>query len=331
MKQLKQVSKLWLLMLPLAAVMLVWAFRRATIGEVLLILRSLQLWQMMVLIGVNLLLLLLFSARWWLILRMYEKQVSYLRLSMYRMIGAAVSYVTPGPQFGGEPVQVALLRKHNLLLPAAISSVFLDRSIELLANFGFLALGIGLLAARGLFGLPTNGVWIPAMIMIAVPAGHLAALSLRRSPLTLLLELILGRKQRQGWQARVVEVTRAAEEQMSEICRNRPAALVQVLFVTVLVWVGMVFEYYLALRFLGLVLNLPETVMALTAARLAFLTPLPAGLGVLEAGQVMAMEVLGYPADAGIAISVFIRARDILVAVSGLLLGVWAGLDRRIK
>jgi glycosyltransferase 2 family protein len=285
----------------------------------------------MVLIGVNLLLLLLFSARWWLILRMYKKRVSYLRLSIYRMMGAAVSYLTPGPQFGGEPLQVALLRKHNLALPVAISSVFLDRTIELLANFSFLAVGMGLLAASGLAGLPTSGVWIPAILMIAVPAGHLAALSMRRSPLTLLLEWILGRKQRQGWQARVVEVTRAAEEQMSDFCRNRPSAFVQVLLVTALVWIGMVFEYYLTLRFLGLVLSLPEAVMALTAARLAFLTPLPAGLGLLEAGQVMAMEVLGYPAAAGIAMSVIIRVRDVLIAVTGLLFGVWAGFDRRTK
>jgi hypothetical protein len=45
----------------------------------------------------------------------------------------------------------------------------------------------------------------------------------------------------------------------------------------------------------------------------------------------VAMEVPGYPAATGIAISVFIRARDVLVAVTGLLLGVWAGSDRRIK
>jgi uncharacterized membrane protein YbhN (UPF0104 family) len=60
-----------------------------------------------------------------------------------------------------------------------------------------------------------------------------------------------------------------------------------------------------------------QTVSALTAARLAFLTPLPSGLGALEASQVLAMQALGLEPTFGISISLLIRLRDILFGMVG--------------
>jgi uncharacterized protein (TIRG00374 family) len=85
------------------------------------------------------------------------------------------------------------------------------------------------------------------------------------------------------------------------------------------VWVGMVYEYWLLTNFLGLRLSVIQSISALTAARLAFLTPLPGGLGVLEASQVLAMQTLGLDPSYGVSISLLIRLRDILFGLAGLL------------
>ncbi len=77
-------------------------------------------------------------------------------------------------------------------------------------------------------------------------------------------------------------------------------------------------EYWLTLYFLGLPLNLGSAIIALTAARLAFLTPLPAGLGALEAGQILAMQALGAPAEVGLSASLLIRLRDLIIGGLGL-------------
>ncbi len=69
--------------------------------------------------------------------------------------------------------------------------------------------------------------------------------------------------------------------------------MLQATLVSLSVWLGMVFEYWLMTYFLGLRLSLMQAVSALTAARLAFLTPLPGGLGALEASQVLALQTLG--------------------------------------
>jgi uncharacterized membrane protein YbhN (UPF0104 family) len=61
--------------------------------------------------------------------------------------------------------------------------------------------------------------------------------------------------------------------------------------------------------------------------RLAFLVPLPGGLGALEASQTFALAALGFQPALGIALSLLIRARDIILGAAGLALA--AVLARR--
>ena len=77
-------------------------------------------------------------------------------------------------------------------------------------------------------------------------------------------------------------------------------------------------EYWLTLRFLGVQLNLSQTIGALAAARIAFLTPLPGGIGALEASQVIVLQALGFHPAMGISVSLLIRARDLTLGGIGL-------------
>ena len=70
----------------------------------------------------------------------------------------------------------------------------------------------------------------------------------------------------------------------------------------------------------------PQSVVVLPAARVAFLLPVPAGLGALEAGQVLAMQALGINPAVGIGLSLLIRSRDIIFGGLGLW---WGGLQSR--
>jgi uncharacterized membrane protein YbhN (UPF0104 family) len=71
--------------------------------------------------------------------------------------------------------------------------------------------------------------------------------------------------------------------------------------------------------FLGIRLNVLEIFAALTLLQLAFLVPLPGGLGALEASQVFALGAFGQPASAAISLTLLQRARDILNGGLGLL------------
>ena len=72
--------------------------------------------------------------------------------------------------------------------------------------------------------------------------------------------------------------------------------------------------------FLGVQLDLIELFAALTFLQLAFLVPLPGGLGAMEASQVFVFGVLGEPAAAAISLALLQRARDILNGGLGMLI-----------
>jgi uncharacterized membrane protein YbhN (UPF0104 family) len=88
-----------------------------------------------------------------------------------------------------------------------------------------------------------------------------------------------------------------------------------------LIWILMIFEYRITLSFLGVTPTPGQVVIAMTAGRLALLTPVPGGLGALEASQVLATQALGWGAQVGLALSIVIRARDLLLAGFGVGLG----------
>ena len=136
-----------------------------------------------------------------------------------------------------------------------------------------------------------------------------------KQPLTRVTDY-LPRKIAQNW---ISLSLRNVEEEMSVFCIDFPKTVLQATLVSFSVWLGMVFEYWLMTYFLGLRLSLMHAVSALTAARLAFLTPLPGGLGALEASQVLALQTLGLEPSYGISISLLIRLRDIFFGLVGLL------------
>jgi uncharacterized membrane protein YbhN (UPF0104 family) len=119
----------------------------------------------------------------------------------------------------------------------------------------------------------------------------------------------------------MVTVFKETETMLAGFCQHNVKALLLGTILSVVIWGLMVFEFGLMLGFLGVSLSLVKVLIALTAARIAFLLPFPAGLGTLEAGQVMAMGLIGVNPAVGISLSLMIRARDILFGGMGLLLG----------
>ena len=82
----------------------------------------------------------------------------------------------------------------------------------------------------------------------------------------------------------------------------------------------MVSEFFLITTFLGIPLSFWQTIAAWTAGWLAFLVPVPGGLGALEASQVFAFGAFGISAASAMGVTLLIRARDILIGGIGLLL-----------
>ncbi len=319
---------LWLVV-PL---LLLWVLRGVSLKDSWAVLTRLGPAQLLILILANGLVLLTLSGRWWLILRAQGHSISYLTLAGYRLAAFGVSYFTPGPQFGGEPVQVYLVqRRHQVAHSTAISAVTLDKSLELLSNFAFLMGGIMCILLWRVFPEIVGGqAIILPLVLLALPVGFLLAIWGGRHPISGLLKAGVGLFSRlkppgdlpwlSGYH-KIYRTIRDGEEEATRFCRGSPSSLVLALLISFVSWVAILGEYWLMLRVLGLNLTLIQAISTLTAARIAILLPLPGGLGTLEASQVLALGALGLNPAAGIGLSLLIRVRD--VALGGL--GLWWG------
>jgi len=112
----------------------------------------------------------------------------------------------------------------------------------------------------------------------------------------------------------------ASERMAGTFCRRHLATILSAIFVSILAALGMVVEFFCITLFLGIHLSFWQTIAAWTAGWLAFLVPLPGGLGALEASQVFALGAFGISAVSAIGVTLLIRARDLLIGGLGLLL-----------
>lgn len=305
---------IWVLLLFLGMIIFFWTLRSVPFDEIVLVLSNLAIWKIITLLILNLVILLMAPLRWWLILKAQGNSVPYLALSRYRLAASAVSYFTPGQNFGGEPLQVISLRKnHKISGSAALASVTLDRAIELFANFTVLALGITFVITTGLlteFELET--ALLVAVVVLSLPVVYLASLWIGWRPLGKLLR---------RFHSNLLVGIRDAEENLGTLLRKRPFLFAEGLAASGTIWAALFFEFWLAMDFLGLRLDLSQLVLVVTAARLALLAPTPGALGALEVSQMLAVQALGFDSAYGLSLGLLIRARDVLFAVIGLVLG----------
>lgn len=267
------------------------------------------------------------SGRWWFILRGLGHKVNYFQLSSYRLAAFGVSYFTPGPQFGGEPLQVWVLKtRHNISTSSALASVTVDKLIELFVNFTILAWGVIVVLQTAI--VPGNSAgWLlgVALVLWLIPVLFLVSLARGSTPLTTIFRWLIGRSffanLLERYRDQVTRFDQAivnSELEVTILCQNAPRAIWAAFFVSLLTWVLWLLEFWFMYFLLGLKLNLNELLIVLTAVRIAFLLPFPAGLGTLEASQYVAMSAIGQATAIGLSGAVFIRVRDFILGGIGL-------------
>ena len=302
------------------AVLLYFALRNAPLTEILSAMGQLQLSQIGVLFLLNALVIAAMTARWWVIVRAEYPGMPFLPMIRYRLAVSGLSYFTPGPQVGGEPLQVLYLqRSHGISFARATAAVIVDKLLEFFANFILIAIGLTAALRIGLFSrtsLQLSAGLIPLAVVLVWPAIHLVLLYRGRYPISSLLRATAGLMGTPRW-ARLIIVS---ERMAASFTRRKPGWLLIALLFSFAAWAGMALEYFLIASYLNANLSFEQTLAALTAALVAFLIPLPGGLGALEASQVFALQAMGYAPALGISISLIMRGRDILNGVVGLLL-----------
>lgn len=311
------VRLLWLLVL---AALLYFALRNVPLIDIWNTLKSLKASQIALILVINALVIGLMAARWWIIVRAETPSIPFLPLVGYRLSVFGLSYFTPGPQVGGEPLQVLYLQKnHGVSFARATSAVIMDKLLEFLVNFILIGVGAWAIVRVGLVsenGLRLNLSLIGLAVLLMGPLVHIILLYRGITPVS----RILLRQPFIPTDDKTLRLVVVAERMASAFCRRHVRAMFAAIGVSLLSVLGIALEYYLMVNFLGMRINALQVFASLTAMQVAFLMPLPGGLGALEASQVFALGAFGQSASAAISLTLLMRGRDILNGGIGLLL-----------
>ncbi|MCB0188589.1 MAG: flippase-like domain-containing protein [Caldilineaceae bacterium] len=321
----------------IVAFLLLWlTLRQVTLVALWQVFAQLQGSRLLMLLLLNGVVVATMVIRWQLLLHALGYQIPWLALLRYRLAAFGVTYFTPGPQFGGEPLQVYLVHeRHQVPLQDAIAAVTLDKVLEMLVKFGFLACGVTLLISRGMLtGMLAYSGLALALLLLAIPLLLFFTFLRGKRPLQTLAHWIDRRYPteavaQQTWWQRVLIFVAESEAQAIQLCQGQPRPLFGALAVTLIGWGFMVAEFGYAAHALGASFTFLEILLAMIAARVAYLLPMPAGIGTFESALALAFHWLHQDPAGGLALSLLIRGRDVLLGAIGLWLGRVAFHGRR--
>jgi hypothetical protein len=315
----------WLKAIPvllwLTALILVgWVFSQLPLATITESINTLSLTQWLAWIGINIGIILLATQRWWVLTGILAVRVRFTELLMMRQAGQAVSFITPGPQFGGEPLQVYWLWKRNQLpIHSALLAVGLDRFYELWINFGVLLLS-GLLLMASTETVDVNWQKISLILLVMLLTLSMFGWLILKQP-----ERILGwfKQVTHYWQhhPRLQNIEthwQRLDSDLSYVMAKHKPALLRALILSIIGWIGLMGELWLLLSFFDLALDVYAFLVILVSMRLSFLLPLPGGIGTLEAALFWAFHYLGLPMMAVMGVIALMRLRDAVVLMAGL-------------
>jgi uncharacterized protein (TIRG00374 family) len=273
---------------------------------------------MAILVTINLAIYMLVTLRWWLVIHVRDKRIAYLPLVLIRIAVFGVSYFTLGPQVGGEPLQVLYLqRKYGMTYTRAASTVLMDKLLEFLANFFLLVFGLTAVLRAGILSTNSSQLHlslVPLAVLLTWPLIHILLMMRGVHPMGAMLRSLSSRFGNPKW----VRFCIASERMAGRFCQQHPRALWAAVGASLAAGAGMVSEYALITFFLGIDLHGWQTLAAWTTSWLAFLVPVPGGLGALEASQVFTLGAFEVSAAFAIGVAFLIRARDLLIGGVGL-------------
>jgi glycosyltransferase 2 family protein len=283
-------------------------------------LAQLSIGQWLFWLSLNTAIILLFNARWWLLGRALQLPLSFSRLLFIRQAGQCISFITPGPQFGGEPLQLLWLwQRGKIPLVQSLLVLGVDRFYEFWINFSVLLICVLLLLASPATQLAAWSHLALALMLVLVVMLVLIKLALQRPVrIFIWLERVARRWQQDQRLANIDTQWQQLSASLKELLAHQKSSLLNALSLSLLAWLGLLGELYVLLVFFKLDVSVTQFLVILVAMRLSFLLPLPGAIGTLEAALLWAFHSLGLPIDAAVGVLALMRLRDALVLLWGL-------------
>lgn len=272
---------------------------------------------------INLLIILIGNLRWFQLNKALGFRVNFLRLLAIKQAGQTISFITPGPQFGGEPLQILwLCRNEKIKTSKAIAALGMDRFCELLVNFSVLLTSVFLLM---LYPSAGEVEWIRVTIILALVIVSVLVVgwTIARQPrwTRRFFCYVTTRWQHSPRLQKFNSHWLAFCSDIRSVAMTGINGIGVAILLSILSWVGIVCELWMLLGFLQIAVTLQALLLILVTMRLAMLLPIPGGIGTVEASILWSFGVLNFTPFAALGLIALMRTRDLIVLLGGL--GAW--------
>ena len=238
-----------------------------------------------------------------------------------RLIRDSSSEILPLSQLGGFVMGARAALLLGTPAPVAVASTIVDLTVEMFAQLGYAALGLGILAWQK----PDDPLigWTALGLVVAVLSG-IGFVVVQRSGLGV-VERAISRLAKQ-WVKGPSALPRPVHEEIRDIYL-RPRALWLGGGLHLAAWIASSGQAWIALRFMGIDLGLGPVlaIESLLYAIRSVAFAVPNAVGVQEGAYVMLGAAFGLAPEAALALSLLKRARDLAIGVPALL--VWQMLE----
>jgi len=238
-----------------------------------------------------------------------------------RLIRDSASEILPLSQLGGFVMGVRAATLLGAPGPVAVASTIVDVTMEMFAQLGYTALGLGILAYEKP-DAPLIG-WTALGLVIALPAA-IGFVAVQRSGLGI-VERAIARIAKQSVIGSAA-LARPIQEEIRDIYVH-PHALWLGGGLHLAAWIASSVQAWIALRFMGIDLGL-ASVLAIESLLYAIRSvafAVPNALGIQEGAYVMLGAAFGLTPETALALSLLKRARDLAIGVPALL--AWQMLE----
>lgn len=292
---------------------------------------------------VSFMLLLAAAYRWKSILEGEKIRISIWTLLKYKLVVFGLNYLTPSARLGGEPIKILLLKRQKVKSSKSFASVVVDNFVGMGIDAVVAALILIVILATGIpFSESARKLFLALAVfaLAGVTASYVLLAKKKGTVFSYLLTIagtLTGTKKHKWFNA-LYEKAAKAEFYMRDMLTNRQKSKnlwLAILFAS-LSWPLTVLQYELALHMLGVDASITQVLISIVMLNFTTLTPIPGALGVQEAGQFSAFKLFSANPNAGIALSLVLRAKDMLFMLISLLLvsregiGVFRLINRKL-
>lgn len=289
------------------------------IDEIWRTLRTFSLLKFLIFFAVSVLNFALYTLRWDIILKSVhgkDHNIPFTRLYLHRMSGFALSYLTPSAQTGGEPLRIMLLEQEGIPAKTSTSSVIIDKALEYSALFIFISLGILFALFDGTLPQESRPYLITVLVILVSVTGWFYYSSVNDIGFfsSILRFFHFTRISRvHGFEQKIVKV----ERQMSDFYREDTKRFLKLFLISLVITAFLLLEHFMVARFMGVTMTFFQTFLVSTIPYIAYVIPVPGGLGLLEGGHAAMFAALGITINA-FALVFIIRIRDLIFVAAGL-------------